>query len=107
MLREQGKIRRSGPRAGRRRRATCRDAGARIGHRLAIARSQLDEKRGDAARAARRLDEALGKDADPAKADVRLLLARAAVDDRRGDWQRAIARGERAAGEANRAASRR
>jgi tetratricopeptide (TPR) repeat protein len=61
---------------------------------LAIARSQLDEKRGDAARAARRLDEALGKDASPGKADARLWMARAAVDERRGDWQRAIARAE-------------
>jgi tetratricopeptide (TPR) repeat protein len=61
---------------------------------LAIALSQVDEKRGDAARAARRLDDALGKDGD-AKGDARLILARAAVDERRGDWQRAIARGER------------
>ena len=60
---------------------------------LAIALSQVDEKRGDAARAARRLDEALGKDGD-AHGDPRLILARAAVDERRGDWQRAIARGE-------------
>ena len=55
---------------------------------LAIARSRVDEKRGDTARAARRLDEALAKDPD----DARLLLARAAIDERRGDWQRAIAR---------------
>ena len=55
--------------------------------------SQIDEKRGDAARAARRLDEALGKDGD-ARGDARLILARAAVDERRGDWQRAIARAE-------------
>jgi tetratricopeptide (TPR) repeat protein len=61
---------------------------------LAIALSQVDEKRGDAARAARRLDDALGKDGD-AKGDPRLILARAAVEERRGDWQRAIARGER------------
>jgi tetratricopeptide (TPR) repeat protein len=55
---------------------------------LAIARSRVDEKRGDAARAGRRLDEALSKNAD----DARLLLARAAVDERRGDWQRALTR---------------
>jgi tetratricopeptide (TPR) repeat protein len=60
---------------------------------LAIALSQIDEKRGDAARAARRLDDALGKDGD-SKGDPRLILQRAAVDDRRGDWQKAIARGE-------------
>jgi len=65
---------------------------------LAIALSQVDEKRGDAARASRRLEEALGqgkgKDGE-ARGDVRLILALAAVDERRGDWQRAIARGER------------
>ena len=61
---------------------------------VTIALSLVDEKRGDAARAARRLDEALGKDGD-AHGDPRLILARAAVDDRRGDWQQAIARGER------------
>ena len=60
---------------------------------LAVALSQVDEKRGDAARAARRLDEAIGKDGD-ARGDSRLILARAAVDERRGDWQRAVARGE-------------
>jgi tetratricopeptide (TPR) repeat protein len=61
---------------------------------LVVSLSQVDEKRGDAARAARRLDEALGTDADT-HGDPRLILARAAVDERRGDWQRAIARGER------------
>jgi tetratricopeptide (TPR) repeat protein len=63
---------------------------------LAIAYSQVDEKRGDAARAVRRLEEALGlgKDSE-AKGDPRLILALAAVEERRGDWQRAIARGER------------
>jgi tetratricopeptide (TPR) repeat protein len=55
---------------------------------LAIARSRVDEKRGDAARAGRRLDEALAKNAD----DARLVLARAAVDERWGDWRRALAR---------------
>jgi tetratricopeptide (TPR) repeat protein len=58
---------------------------------LLIARSQIDEKVGDAARAARRLDEALAKDA----ANPRLLLARAAVEDRRGDWRSAITIGEK------------
>jgi tetratricopeptide (TPR) repeat protein len=73
------------------------DTPARVEDRridLVIALSQVDEKRGDAARAARRLDEALGKDGD-ARGHARLILARAAVDDRRGDWQRAVARGER------------
>jgi len=55
---------------------------------VAIARSRVDEKRGDAARAGRRLDEALGKSPD----DARLVLARAAVDERWGDWRRALAR---------------
>ncbi|HVU49110.1 MAG TPA: tetratricopeptide repeat protein, partial [Polyangia bacterium] len=61
---------------------------------LAIARSQIDEKRGDAVRAARRLDEALAADAD----DARLVLARAAVDDRRGDWRHGLALAERLLG---------
>jgi tetratricopeptide (TPR) repeat protein len=61
---------------------------------LAIARSQLEEKRGDAALAVRQLDEALkaqpdGKPLDDQLAD-RLILARAAVDERRGDWRPAI-----------------
>ncbi len=61
---------------------------------LAIARSQLEEKRGDAALAVRQLDEALkaqpdGKPLDDRLAD-RLILARAAVDERRGDWRPAI-----------------
>ena len=58
---------------------------------LAIARSLVDEKRGDAVRAARRLDEALADDPD----DARLLLARAAVDDRRGEWKQALTRAEK------------
>jgi tetratricopeptide (TPR) repeat protein len=58
---------------------------------LAIARSLVDERRGDAVRAARRLDEALAGDPD----DARLVLARAAVDDRRGDWRRGLARAEK------------
>jgi tetratricopeptide (TPR) repeat protein len=65
---------------------------------LAIARSRIDEKRGDGARAARRLDDALamdkGKDDRKYADDARLLLARAAVDERRGDWQRALSRTE-------------
>jgi tetratricopeptide (TPR) repeat protein len=67
---------------------------------LALARSQLEEKRGDAARAARVLDDALAeKTSDGGRADRlidplidRLILERAAVDDRRGDWQRALTR---------------
>jgi tetratricopeptide (TPR) repeat protein len=58
---------------------------------LAIARSLVDEKRGDAVRAARRLDEALAADAD----DARLVLARAAVDDRRGEWKHGLALAEK------------
>ena len=54
---------------------------------LVIARGAIDEKRGDAAMAARRLDEALARDPD----DPRLLIARAGVEERRGDWRRAIA----------------
>lgn len=62
---------------------------------LAIARSQIDEKRGDAALAARHLDEALPQKPDDKQLDQRLvdrlILAHAAVDERRGDWQRAVA----------------
>ena len=62
---------------------------------LAIARSQVDEKRGDAARAARRLDEALGKGGD-AHGDPRLLLARAGGRrSARATGSARIARGER------------
>jgi Tfp pilus assembly protein PilF len=53
---------------------------------LAIARALLDEKRGDAARAARTLDAALAE----APQSPRLLLVRAAVDERRGEWKRAL-----------------
>jgi tetratricopeptide (TPR) repeat protein len=53
---------------------------------LAVARALLDEKRGDAVRAARTLDAALEKDAG----NPRLLLVRAAIDDRRGEWRRAL-----------------
>jgi tetratricopeptide (TPR) repeat protein len=58
---------------------------------IAIARSQVDERRGDAVRAARRLDEALAAEPD----DARLVLARAGVDDRRGDWRAALVRAEK------------
>jgi tetratricopeptide (TPR) repeat protein len=57
---------------------------------LAISRSLVDERRGDAVRAARRLDEALAVDPD----DARLVLARAAVDDRRGEWRHGLALAE-------------
>lgn len=52
---------------------------------LIIAMSQVDEKRGDAAQAARRLDDALAR-----QPGARLALARAAVEERRGDWRRAL-----------------
>jgi tetratricopeptide (TPR) repeat protein len=58
---------------------------------LVIGRSAIEEKRGDAAMAARRLDEALAKSPD----EPRLLVARAGVEERRGDWRRAIAFAER------------
>ena len=58
---------------------------------LAIARSQVDERRGDAVRAAHRLDEALVAAPD----DARLSLARAAVDDRRGEWRQALTLAEK------------
>jgi len=63
---------------------------------IAIARSAIDEKRGDGARAARRLDEAAAKVRDGGGEDgsgarVTLALARAAVEERRGDWRRAVA----------------
>ncbi len=53
---------------------------------LAVARALLDEKRGDAVRAARTLDAALEKD----PGNARLLLVRAAVDERRGEWRHAL-----------------
>jgi tetratricopeptide (TPR) repeat protein len=58
---------------------------------IAIARAAIDEKRGDAALAARRLDEALTRNPD----EARLLVARAGVEERRGDWRRAIFFGEK------------
>jgi tetratricopeptide (TPR) repeat protein len=54
---------------------------------LALARSLVDEKRGDAVQAARRLDDALLLAPD----DARLVLARAGVDDRRGEWRAGLA----------------
>ncbi len=61
---------------------------------LAMARSQLEEKRGDSARAARVLDDALAENGNAGQLGTRLTLERAAVDDRRGDWQRALTRAE-------------
>ena len=61
---------------------------------LAISRSQLEEKRGDAARAARVLDDALAAKPDQAALVDRLILERASVDDHRGDWEQAAARAE-------------
>jgi tetratricopeptide (TPR) repeat protein len=61
---------------------------------LALARSQLEEKRGDSARAARVLDDALTENGGAGLLGTRLTLERAAVDDRRGDWQRALTRAE-------------
>jgi tetratricopeptide (TPR) repeat protein len=58
---------------------------------LAVARAALDEKRGDAARAARTLDAAL----EQAPKNSRLLLIRAALEERRGEWKRALAFAER------------
>jgi tetratricopeptide (TPR) repeat protein len=63
---------------------------------LALARSQLDEKRGDSALAVRLLDEALATKTDDKPVDEqladRLILARAALDERRGDWRPAVER---------------
>jgi Tfp pilus assembly protein PilF len=53
---------------------------------LTVARALLDEKRGDAVRAARTLDAALAKD----PGNPRLLLVRAAIDERRGEWRQAL-----------------
>lgn len=58
---------------------------------LAAGLSAIDDKQGDFARAARRLDEALQQAPDHAA----LLLARAALEERRGDWKRAVAFAER------------
>jgi tetratricopeptide (TPR) repeat protein len=66
--------------------ATNPDSDSRV--KLLITRSLIDEKRGDAARAARRLDDAMTADGGN---EDRLVLARAAIEDRRGDWRRALA----------------
>ncbi len=98
--REHGKLDQAGRRLAEA--ASAQIDGARSVD-LAIARSQIDEKRGDAALAARHLDEALAGKPDEAMAGRpddkpldqrlvdRLILAHAAVDERRGDWQRAVA----------------
>ncbi len=53
---------------------------------IAIAHAQIDEKAGNPAAAAERLEQALGKH----PGNVRLTMARAAVEDRRGRWQLAL-----------------
>lgn len=58
---------------------------------LAQARAALDEKRGDAARAVRRLEDALAERPD----DLELTLALAAAEDRRGNWRHALGLAER------------
>jgi tetratricopeptide (TPR) repeat protein len=68
-----------------------RDAADALAQTIVIAQSQVDEKRGDAVRAARRLDEALAHDPN----DARLLLSRAAVDERRGEWRRGLETAEK------------
>ncbi|HEY2901397.1 MAG TPA: tetratricopeptide repeat protein [Polyangia bacterium] len=65
------------------------DADARAS--LLINRSLIDEKTGDAARAARRLDDGLAKD----PSNARLLMARASVEDRRGDWRASLTLAEK------------
>jgi Tfp pilus assembly protein PilF len=58
---------------------------------LAVARSQVDERRGDPARGIRRLEEALARHPNQA----RLTLSLAAVEDRRGQWRRAMTLAEK------------
>jgi tetratricopeptide (TPR) repeat protein len=53
---------------------------------LAVARAQVDERRGDAARAARRLEEALAQH----KGQARLAVSLAALEERRGQWRRGL-----------------
>lgn len=67
------------------------DAGDARAQAITIALSQIDEKRGDAVRAGRRLDEALAHDPN----DARLVLSRAAVDERRGEWRRGLEAAEK------------
>jgi tetratricopeptide (TPR) repeat protein len=89
--REHGKLDQAAARLGEA--AAAQMDGTRLVD-LAIARSQIDEKRGDAALAIRHLDEALATKPDDKPLDDRLagrlILARAAVNERRGDWQPAI-----------------
>jgi tetratricopeptide (TPR) repeat protein len=87
VLREEGKLDEAGRVLDQ---ALAEDGGAAT-TQLVVARSLVDEKRGDAVRAARRLDDALGK----APTDVRLLLARASLEERRGEWKRALAIAEK------------
>src|SRR5262249_6897687 len=88
LLREQGKTDEAGKIIDQDL-AAVGDSDARVS--LYVSRSQIDEKVGDAARAARRLDEALARDPN----NPRLLMARAAVEDRRGDWRNAMAMAEK------------
>ncbi len=91
LLREKGKLDEAGKALD-----AAAGAGAEGAHKveLAFARGQLEEKRGDSARAARVLDEALAEHGGEGQLGIRLVLERAAVDDRRGDWQRALTRSE-------------
>jgi Tfp pilus assembly protein PilF len=61
---------------------------------LVVARAQIDERRGDAARGARRLEEALAKHRD----EVRLAVSLAALEERRGAWRKALQIAERVLG---------
>ncbi|HXI57109.1 MAG TPA: tetratricopeptide repeat protein [Polyangia bacterium] len=88
LLRDQGKTDEAGKLIDKEL-AAVSDADARAS--LLIGRSLIDEKVGDAARAARRLDDGLVKD----PGNQRLLMARAAVEDRRGDWRSALTFGEK------------
>ena len=73
---------------------------------VAIALSQVDEKRGDAARAARRLDEALGKDGDT-KGEAAADRWRAPRSTNGAATGSARSRAASGCSRANRAASRR
>jgi tetratricopeptide (TPR) repeat protein len=53
---------------------------------LVVARAQIDERRGDAAHGARRLEEAMGAH----HSQARLAVSLAALEERRGRWQRAL-----------------
>ena len=91
LLRDKGKLPEAGAALDEAAGAASDDARAAD---VAVARSQLEEKRGDAARAARVLDDALAAKPDDQRVIDRLILERASVDDHRGDWQRAAARAE-------------